>query len=112
MKSLCLLPILAMGLFSKNQHCLINKIVTTEKTGNDSIDNDAANWTGLNDLKTIQIGYKSFADIYISTNWFATTIVSGYTANSNGINERLITYANSLDASSKTLSESTIYQVL
>ena len=51
------------------------------------------------------------AEITISENWFATTIAASYIANSAGINERLITYANNLNSSKKTLSEYAIYRV-
>lgn len=72
---------------------------------------DAKSWTGLNNLQTVAINYHSFAEITISENWFATTIAASYIANSAGINERLITYANNLNSSKKTLSEYAIYRV-
>lgn len=60
---------------------------------------------------TFAINYHSFAEITISENWFSTTIAASYIANSAGINERLITYANNLNSSKKTLSEYAIYRV-
>ncbi len=57
-------------------------------------ENDAQNWTGLNDIKTINVNANSEAHVIIQENWFATCITMSYVIN----NERVITYANKLDA--------------
>lgn len=88
-----------------------NSVVGAQYNTKMCFEDDAKSWTGLNNLQTVAINYHSFAEITISENWFATTIAASYIANSAGINERLITYANNLNSSKKTLSEYAIYRV-
>lgn len=88
-----------------------NSVVGAQYNTKMCFEDDAKSWTGLNNLQTVAINYHSFAEITISENWFATTIAASYIANSAGINERLITYANNLNLSKKTLSEYAIYRV-
>ena len=56
-------------------------------------ENDAKNWENLNDVSSVTLLANSSVNVYISTNWFATSIAICY-INSNGY--RLITYADSL----------------
>ncbi|MBR1891566.1 MAG: hypothetical protein IJ811_03615 [Clostridia bacterium] len=53
---------------------------------------DAQNWTNLSDISTIYIAPNSATTVYISENWFATSIAMSYIYGQN----RLITYANGL----------------
>lgn len=62
---------------------------------------DAENWTGLKDVETVTISAYGSAVVQISENWFATSIVASYTNTKE--NFRIISYANHLDANSKTL---------
>ena len=52
------------------------------------------NWENLNDVSSLTLLANSSVNVYISTNWFATSIAICY-INSNGY--RLITYADSLE---------------
>lgn len=58
-------------------------------------EDDAKNWTGLKDVNTtpVTIYNNSYADIYISTNWFATTAAISYTQGG----KRYVTYCNGLN---------------
>lgn len=66
---------------------------------------DAENWTGLKDIKIVPISAYESVVVQISENWFATSIVASYTNTDE--NFRVISYADHLDANSKTL---TLYQ--
>lgn len=55
---------------------------------------DAKNWTGLNDIPSpVTISANSYEYIYISPNWFATSIAISYISNGS----RLISYADGLN---------------
>ncbi|MCD8295779.1 MAG: hypothetical protein LUE27_11160 [Clostridia bacterium] len=57
--------------------------------------NDAKYWTNLEDISTVTISSGSKAIVYISENWFATSIACSYIV--DGF--RIITYANKLKKS-------------
>lgn len=59
-------------------------------------ENDAKNWSGLSDVKSVYIPANTYVTVYISTNVFATCITTSY-INSNGV--RVISYANGLNTS-------------
>ena len=58
-------------------------------------ESDAKNWTGLNHVNVdpITINNNSYTDIYISTNWFATTAAISHKVG----NKRYVTYCNDLN---------------
>ncbi len=64
---------------------------------------DAKNWNKLNNVNSVTIDPYSAAYVFISENWFATTIAVSYQYN----NCRIISYADNLDATEKTLSQYT-----
>ncbi len=66
-------------------------------------DEDAKNWTKLEDLKTVNIKTYSSTEVLISKNWFAGTIAVSFETNQ----ERLITYANNLKIDTKSLNQYT-----
>ena len=55
--------------------------------------NDAKNWNGLKDVKTLNISRNQEKTIDISENWFATSIAVSYQRNG----KRYITYADKLN---------------
>lgn len=65
---------------------------------------DGQNWTNLNDILNVSIPSRSTTNVSIAENYFATTITASYTLTKNNKTARLITYANNLDSSTKTLS--------
>lgn len=56
-------------------------------------ENDAKNWTGLNDIKTIVLNSHSSESVMIKENWFATTVAFSYQKDG----KRYITYAYDLN---------------
>lgn len=54
--------------------------------------NDAKNWTGLNDIKSVYVSAKGSCVVPISEYWFATSIAISYIYN----NYRLISFADNL----------------
>ncbi len=61
---------------------------------------DAENWTGLADVKDVQIAPYDDEYVEISENWFATSIAVSILHGS----KRLVTFADNLDINNKTLS--------
>lgn len=60
---------------------------------------DAKYWSGLNDVEDSSISGHSSKNISVTENWFATSIATSYVKG----NYRMITYADNLNVSSKTL---------
>jgi V8-like Glu-specific endopeptidase len=83
-----------------NETSHIRKITYNEKM---CFDDDAKNWSKLNDTISITMNPYSSVIVSVSENWFATTIVVSYEYN----NIKVISYANNLDNKKKTLSQYT-----
>lgn len=67
-------------------------------------EDDAKNWTGLNDIvpTPLLIGVHAYETVYISTNWFATSITASFTYSFLGRTERMVTYAKDLNRITKS----------
>lgn len=66
--------------------------ITFKYNGKMCFDEDAKNWSGLEDLVTTTVNANTSTEIFVNTNWFATTVVVGWVYE----NKLLITYANNL----------------